>query len=227
MQEAESYLLNTAINMKKLLITLCLSLLVVVTSKAQPTFHDSYRDLFVSAGYQFFSQKDIGVYHTASLSTEVLYSFVGTKANFMAGPGCLQFSPAGLLLFVPSLFFNTYNSLEGTAATMLVILGVSALQFHIPLTDHLEISTGWDALRFTKFNALDSRFFISGSLNLGLNFYIGNHFFINGAYEFCHPHNPLLKAINWLFRPPGGANIPLQPDWLLGHSVIVKVGYMF
>ena len=213
--------------MKKILITLLISIMSVVTAEAQPTFHDSYRNLFVSAGYQFFSQKDIGMYHTASISTEVLYSIVGTKANFMIGPECLQFSPAGLLMFVPSLFFDTYNGLEGTAATLLMIMGVSALQFHIPLTDHLEITTGWDALRFTKFRAFDNRFFISGSLNLGLNCFMGDHFYISGAYEFCHPHNPLLKALNWLFKPPGGANIPMQPDWLLGHSAVVKLGYMF
>ena len=215
-------------NLIRVLFVLVCAFYFMDTAAAQPTFHDSYADRFVSVGYQPLFQNQAGLIHTFSFNTEVLYSFVGSKANILAGKDYLSFSPVGLLMFIPSVLFDSYYSLAGsTAGTFLMILAVSSLQFHIPLTDNLEVTTGWDALKFTRFKELSNTFYIQGSLNAGLNYFINDNFYINVAYEFTHPHNPLIACINWLFCPPGGAPIGYQPTWLMGHSAIIRVGYMF
>lgn len=214
--------------MKKAFLLLSLALLAEYAGWGQPTFHDTYADRFVSAGYQYYSHELIGDFHTITINTEVLYSFVGSRASLAFGEDYFMFSPAGLLLFIPNIFLGSVNDLAGNpAATMLMALGISALQFHIPLTDHLEISTGWDALKFVKFKSWEDKYFVVGSLNLGLNAYLGNHIYINAGYEFNHSHNPLLKAINWLYKPPRAEGIPLQPEGLMGHSFFAKLGVMF
>ena len=212
----------------RLLFISALAIFFTSPASAQPTYHDSYSDRFISVGFQPLFQNEIGRFNTFSVNTEVLYSFVGSKANILAGKDYLSFSPFGLLLFIPNILFDSYNSLaDPSEGAFLMLLAMSSLQFHIPLTDYLEVTTGWDALKFTRFKAWDNTLYIQGSLNAGLNYFTSDNFYINVAYEFTHPHNPLIACINWLFCPPDGDPIGYQPTWLMGHSAIIRVGYMF
>lgn len=213
--------------MRKVWLMLLL-LIISVKLSAQPTYHDSYADWYLSAGYQRMNQHEMAGFNAYTISAEVLYSFIGSRASFAWGDGYRMFSPMGLLMFFPSLFMDTYGSYGGDTmgSAFFMLCGLSALQFKIPIADYLELTCGWDAMKFTQFKRLDDTFHCTGSLNAGLTCFIGDNFFINGYYEYNHTHNPFIKFMNWLTEAEY-APVDLQPKWLNGHSFGFRIGVMF
>lgn len=95
----------------------------------------------------------------------------------------------------------------------------SAAQWHIPVSDHIEINLGWDAPKFVKMKNFDSGTYIAGSVNAGVTGYIGDMLFLSAYYEFNHSHNLI---VNWT-GGFGGA-VGSQPSFLNGHSFGIRVG---
>ena len=183
----------------------------------RPTHHDSYADYFFSLGYQHLNHPT-GTYNAGSFQMEVLYSFAGGKAGVTYGKDYISFSPFGLLWFMPGLLLNGINNLSPQEGALFLIPALGTTQFHIPLSNHLEISMGWDALKITKLKNYSNSYYIHGSVNAGLNIFIGDVFFINAYYEYNHAHNPILKLMNKL------GPIDLQPTELNGHSFGFRLG---
>lgn len=185
----------------------------------EPTYHDSYCDYFFSVGYQHLNQPT-GPYNVGTFQMEALYSFAGGKAGISYGPDYVSYSPFGLLWFVPGLFLDDLNQMSPQEGMLLLIPLFGTMQFHIPITDHVEISMGWDALKITKLKNFQDKYYFSGSVNAGLNFFFGDVVFINVYYEYNHTHNPILKLMNQM------GPIDLQPTELNGHSFGARLGVM-
>lgn len=195
------------------------SLQVMAQHYGQPTYHDSYADYFFSLGYQHLNHPT-GTYNAGSFQMEVLYSFAGGKAGVTYGKDYISYSPFGLLWFMPGLLLDGINNLSPKEGALFLIPALATMQIHIPITDHVEISAGWDALKITKLKNFRNTYYVSGSVNAGLNVFIGDVFFINAYYEYNHAHNPILKLMNQL------GPIDLQPTELNGHSFGFRFGVM-
>lgn len=219
-----SLLLNI-MNMEKkriLLFVLIMALLPVVAS-AQPTYHDSYADYYVMGGYQKLYHPT-GVYNVGTIQAEMLYSFWGTRVGLTMGPDYTSFSVFGLLMFAPRFLLEAVEGAEGMIAGPVILAALSAGFLRFPLSDHIEITAGWDALKFTKLKNYNDVIYLTGSLNAGLTVFLGDHFLVNGYYEFNHTHNTAIDLINAIDLFP---TINTQPSVLKGHSFGVRVGWMF
>ena len=220
----------------KRLIVFCIFSLSATTVVCQgqyyyaPTDHEDYANIFLSAGYQYLNHP-VGTFNAGTIHAEVLYSFVGSRIGLTVTPDYFSFSPFGILMFAPKLLGETLSDMgDGPPGAALAVYAtlLAATQFHIPLTDHIEISLGWDALKFTKFRKYEDKFFLSGSLNAGVIGFLGDHFYINGYYEYNHTHNSAINGINWtLDQLELGGDLKNQPDILNGHSFGVRIGVMF
>lgn len=209
-------------NLKKSLIVViftCVAIPMMAQHYGRPTYHDSYTDYFFSLGYQHLNHPT-GSYNTGSFQMEALYSFAGGKAGVTYGKDYVSYSPFGLLWFMPGLLLNGINNLSPREGMLFLIPALATTQFHIPLTKHMEISAGWDALKITKLKNYKNKYYVSGSVNAGLIFYLGDVVFINAYYEYNHAHNPILKLMNKL------GPIDLQPTVLNGHSFGFRFGVM-
>lgn len=209
-------------NLKRSLIVVifaCIAIPMTAQHYGRPTYHDSYADYFFSVGYQHLNHPT-GEYNTGSFQMEALYSFAGGKAGVTYGKDYISYSPFGLLWFMPGLLLDGINNLSPKEGALFLIPALATMQIHIPITDHVEISAGWDALKITKLKNFRNTYYVSGSVNAGLNVFIGDVFFINAYYEYNHAHNPILKLMNQL------GPIDLQPTELNGHSFGFRLGVM-
>lgn len=209
-------------NLKRSLIVVifaCIAIPMTAQHYGRPTYHDSYADYFFSVGYQHLNHPT-GEYNTGSFQMEALYSFAGGKAGVTYGKDYISYSPFGLLWFMPGLLLDGINNLSPKEGALFLIPALATMQIHIPITDHVEISAGWDALKITKLKNFRDTYYVSGSINAGLNVFIGDVFFINAYYEYNHAHNPILKLMNQL------GPIDLQPTELNGHSFGFRLGVM-
>lgn len=213
-----------------LLLMAVLSMTTAIRAQypGEPTTHDSFSDLYVMAGYQQLTHPT-GVYNTVTVQSEILFSFVSSRIGLTAGPDYLSFSPCGILLFAPRIFAKTMNESKGDNEVLgpLMLIAFSAAQWRFPITDHLEVNFGWDALKFTRIKNYSDTYYVAGSLNAGLTCFIGDHFFISGYYEYNHTHNPAIRFINWMSEYSFGERLcSSQPDILMGHSFGVRIGVM-
>lgn len=204
--------------LKKSIIIVALVLAAIPTMAqhyGRPTYHDSYADYFFSLGYQHLNHPT-GVYNAGSFQMEVLYSFAGGKAGVTYGKDYVSYSPFGLLWFMPGMILDGINNLSPQEGMLFLLPALATAQFHIPLSDHMEISAGWDALKITKLKNYNDTYYISGSLNAGMNIFIGDVFFINAYYEYNHTHNSITKFMDF----------GMQPTELNGHSFGFRLGAM-
>lgn len=203
---------------KKLAIVILLafaSLQVMAQHYGRPTHHDSYSDYYFSLGYQNLMHPT-GTYNTGSFQMEVLYSFAGGKAGVTFGKDYVSFSPFGFLWFLPKILLDGINNLSPKEGALFLIPAIATMQIHIPLTDHVEISAGWDALKITKLKNFRDAYYVTGCINAGMNIFFGDTVFLNAYYEYNHTHNPILKATYG----------SLQPTELKGHSFGFRFGVM-
>jgi hypothetical protein len=204
--------------LKKNIIIVALVLAAIPTMAqhyGRPTYHDSYADYYFSLGYQHLNHPT-GVYNAGSFQMEVLYSFAGGKAGVTYGNDYISYSPFGLLWFMPGMILDGINNLSPQEGMLFLLPALATAQFHIPLSDHMEISAGWDALKITKLKNYNDAYYLSGSLNAGVNIFIGDVFFINAYYEYNHAHNSIAKFMDF----------GMQPTELNGHSFGFRLGAM-
>lgn len=215
--------------MKKLVLLFALVFAALSASAqypGQPTFHDSYANYYFMGGYQYLNHPS-GVYHVGTAQIEMLYSFWGTRIGLAVGPDYTSFSIFGLLMFAPKILLESLEGESSLVAAPIMLAAFSAGFLRFPLSDHLEITAGWDALKFTKLKNYDDKFYVTGSLNAGLTFFFNDNFFVNGYYEYNHTHNPGINIIN---KIGSGIYPPIetvQPDELKGHSFGARIGWMF
>ena len=213
--------------MKKLLLIAVLfsaSFASFAQYHGHPTYHDDYSNLYIMGGYQYLSHPT-GVYQVGTVQAEILFSFFSSRIGFAVGPEYTSFSPFGIFLFAPRIFASTLEDQASNPALLaFMLIAVSAGQWRFPLTDHIEINFGWDALKFTKLKNYHNTYYITGSLNAGLTCFLGDMFFVSGYYEYNHPHNTAIGIVNWMFEETVFSS---QPDILKGHSFGVRAGWMF
>lgn len=203
---------------KKYMILLMLAFAALPTMAqhyGRPSYHNSYTDYFFSVGYQHLNHST-GPYNAFSFQMEALYSFAGGKAGVTYGSNYVSFSPFGLLWFMPGMVLNGINNLSPQEGALFLIPALGTMQIHIPLSDHMEITGGWDAFKITKLKNFRNSYYVHGSLNAGLNFFLDDMIFINAYYEFNHTHNPILKMVS----------MGTQPAELKGHSFGFRFGCM-
>jgi len=215
-------------NKTKTLFLTVLTVFAVTTATAQypgrPTFHDDFAQFYVMGGYQQL-QHPSSVYNVGTIQAQILFSFFSSRISLTTGPDYLSFSTFGIVCFAPSILMKTIRGEADNPALLgLLIFAFSAAQWQFPLTNHLEVSFGWDALKFTKLKNLNDTFYCTGSLNAGLTYFIGDHLFVNGYYEFNHTHNPIISLLN---KAEVFGYINDQPGELKGHSFGARIGWMF
>ena len=215
--------------MKKSLLAMLLALSFTMICNAQPTYHDEYQNILIKVGYGYLNHDKIveSSYNTISFEAEVLYSFIGSKVNLKAGRDYKSFSPFGVLMFLPAIVVRTIGDLDPSSVGMFMLFALSAAQIHIPITDYVEITGGWDAFKFTKLRNIDNdTFYCTGELNAGFNVFFNDNFFLSALYEYNHTHNGFIKSWNWL-NEPIHQTINYQPTWLNGHAFSIRLGYLF
>ena len=108
-----------------------------------PARHYGYQDWTLMGGYQMLFHPNQN-YHVGTIQSEAIFSFFAARVSFTVGPNYMSFSPFGLLAFFPKLLAK---SLKGnkTELTVALIMGFCSAQWHIPVSDHLEFTVGWDA----------------------------------------------------------------------------------
>lgn len=197
-----------------------------------PTRHDWRTDIYLFGGYQRLNHPNHS-YDVATFQMELMYDgYIGSRIGVTVGENYLSFSPCGILLFTPLAFGSSVQELgeiDNFAALLFLLAGASAIQFRIPLSDYLELSAGWDALRITKFKDYNDTFYAAGSLNVGFIGFLSESFFISGYYEYHHTHNTGIRLLNWTSNILYGGNLVggSQPDILKGHSFGARIGWMF
>ena len=203
---------------KKCILLLALAIAatpMVAQQYGRPTHHDSFADYFFSLGYQGLFHPS-NQFHAGTFQMEVLYSFAGGKSGISYGKDYLSFSPCGLLWFMPGFLLNSLNNLSPQEGMLFLIPVMATTQFHIPISNHIEISAGWDALKFTQMKNYSKTFYLHGSVNAGVFFYLGDVMFLHAYYEFNHTHNPIIKLIG----------MDPQPKILNGQSFGIRFGAM-
>lgn len=185
-----------------------------------PTKRYDYMNFLFTGGYQMLFHEG-EQFHTGTLAAEAVFSFFGARASISYGPGYFMYSPVGLIMFAPAVFMRTLGDTggSGAGAAVLLILAFSAAQWHIPISDHIEINLGWDALKFVKMKRFDGGTYIAGSVNAGITGYIGDMAFLSAYYEYNHNHNLIVKWTSGF----GGA-VGTQPSFLNGHSFGIRIG---
>lgn len=195
---------------------------IAVPASAQ-THRNDYVNLLFTAGYQQLSHPS-GTYNVVTIHGESVYSFVGSRYGVTFGPDYFSFSLCGVIMAAPNIFKKAINSLDEEPLLKMIEMMtlVSAMQFHIPLSNRCEMTMGWDAVKFTKLKNYSRGFYVTGSLNAGMSVYLGDIVFLNMYYEYNHTHNPFIDMLNWV-----DFGISHQPSVLKGHSFGVRIGLQF
>lgn len=208
-----------------LFVSVSISAVAQVQGQVQgkPARHYNYFDYYVMGGYQMLFHPS-EQYHVATIQSEVLYTgFFASRVGVTVGKDYLSFSPIGIIAFLPKIFMQTVNSAESKKEqTFALLLGICAAQWRFPLSNHLEMSFGWDAVKFTRMKKYSDKFHVTGSLNVTFTGFCTDHIFISAYYEFNHNHNTFINILNKL-----DLDIEKQPKYLNGHSFGVRAGWLF
>ena len=180
---------------------------------SQPDIKYYERWIQIEGGYNRFvffnpretpygESEDIAPINAISLYAESSLSYdggFGSRIGVTVGQDYWSFSPIGILTWIPKLFWSTYTGIENPYAQVLVgLLGLSALQFPIPVSEYGEITLGYDAFKFTKAKVISDSMYITGSLNASMSFYITDNLFFQAFYEFNHTHNFAINLLNYI-----------------------------
>lgn len=202
-----------------------------------PVHRDGFSNYLISTGAQYQMPFSDGMdpQMVYNLNVDVLFSFAGSRVTARFGKDYVSLNPLGIFwVFIgPTLGVLRGGGSEGS---MMVWLLAGAMQWTIPLFDHLEITAGWDAAQFTKRKITytqmgfygpetiseEGTWYVIGNLNAGLRLFIGDHFWINAYYEYYHTHNTMIGLLNKI-----GAGMNEQPSFLREQAFGVRVGWMF
>ena len=202
-----------------------------------PVHRNDFNNYLISAGaqYQMPYSDNMEPSMVYNLNVDVLFSFAGSRVTARFCKDYVSLNPLGIFwVFIgPTLGILRGG---GDEADMMAVLLIGAMQWTIPLFDHLEITAGWDAAQFTKrkFKYTQMGFggpetindegtwYVIGNLNAGLRLFIGDHFWINAYYEYYHTHNTIIGLLNNI-----GAGMNTQPSFLREQAFGVRIGWMF
>ena len=146
----------------------------------------------------------------------------GARAGITFGKGYLSISPWAVICWPTRIFAETMGGMDPSLAGIVALFAMSSLQFPIRLTDHTELTLGYDAFKLTRVEAISDKFYLTGSLNAGFNIFLGDNFFLSGYYEFNHTHNVTISVLQYLAAP-----VDLQPKALNCHSFGARLGWVF
>ena len=99
-------------------------------------------------------------------------------------------------------------------------------QLYYPIGKHFELTAGWNLFRLTKMKDISSAWYLTGSLNAGINFFATKKLFVSAYYEFNHTYNPMIKTLNWSLGGLG-VDITEQPRALIGQTIGLRVGWLW
>ena len=218
--------------MKKLLLIIAVLIAFVATAAAQVVTYMEREDIGISLGGQC-SNHPSSLYWTGKtlvemkLSPREWYSYIpeyGCKAlEISAGPNYFSVS---VPLFLISSAYVEYLVIGRHAFGLDVSVGfLSQGQLYYPIGKHFELTAGWNLFRFTKMKDISSAWYLTGSLNAGINFFATKNLFISAYYEFNHTYNPMIKTLNWSLGGLG-VDITEQPRALIGHTIGLRVGWL-
>lgn len=208
-----------------------------------PTYHRGFGGaaLYLQGGYQklIFPNETSNAYN---ISVEVKYDgFIAwNRMSVIFNNNYISFNPFSIISFMPLLKMivsedgiHTYNLQSGMVyhgpriiILALNVLAFSSRQYKFSLSNHLELTTGWEYLRLTKMKK-DSPYYLTGNLNAGLTCFLGDNLFMSLFYEYNYNHNVIVKALDWTLRTCGFGQMNEQPNELKGHSYGIRVGWMF
>ncbi len=146
----------------------------------------------------------------------------GARAGITFGKDYLSISPWAVICWPTTIFAQTMGGMDPAIAGFVALFAMSSLQFPIQLTDHSELTLGYDAFKITRAMAISDKFYLTGSLNAGFNIFFGDHLMLSGYYEFNHTHNVFISLMNSI-----GDFAAIQPKALNCHSFGVRLGWVF
>lgn len=208
-----------------------------------PTYHRGFGGaaLYLQGGYQH-QIHSTDIFNTYTASAEVKYDgyIAWNRMSLTMNEEYVSFNPFSIISFLPLLRMivledgiHTYD-VEGGKYTapriiilMMDIIAYSSQQYKFSLSDHIELTTGWEYLKLTKIKKYWDNYFLTGSVNAGLTAFLGDNLFITGFYEYNYTHNTAIKVINWIIETGKLGHIDSQPDLLKGHTCGVRLGWMF
>ena len=214
--------------MKKLLLIIAVLFAFALTAAAQD--EDVYSDggIGISLGGQC-SNHPSSLYWTGKslfemrMPDDVSHPFGFKALEIAAGPNYFSVSVAPL--WITGIFVG--SSIDCHSAVWGIFVGIfSQGQLYCPIGKHFELTAGWNLFRLTKMKDISSAWYLTGSLNAGINFFATKKLFISAYYEFNHTYNPMIKTLNWSLGGLG-VDITEQPRALIGHTIGLRVGWLW
>ena len=216
--------------MKKHLLIIAVLFAFVATAAAQKDEYIERDGIGISLGGQC-SNHPSSFYWAGKSLVEMRVSFTDTypfPANgfkaleISAGPDYFSVSVAPL--WITGTFLGL--SIDCHGAVLGIFVGIlSQGQLYYPIGKHFELTAGWNLFRLTKMKDISSAWYLTGSLNAGINFFATKNLFVSAYYEFNHTYNPMIKTLNWSLGGLG-VDITEQPRALIGHTIGLRVGWM-
>ena len=143
--------------------------------------------------------------------------------DISAGPDYFSVSVAPL--WITGTFLGSF--IDCHAAVLGFYVGfLSQGQLYYPIGKHFELTAGWNLFRLTKMKDISSAWYLTGSLNAGINYFATKKLFISAYYEFNHTYNPMIKTLNWSLGGLG-VDITEQPRALIGQTIGLRVGWLW
>lgn len=214
--------------MKKHLLIIAVLFAFVATAAAQN--EDVYSDggIGISLGAQC-SNHPSSLYWTGKslvemrMPNDVSFPFGFKALEISAGPDYFSVSVAPL--WITGTFLG--SSIDCHGAEWGFFVGIlSQGQLYYPIGKHFELTAGWNLFRLTKMKDISSAWYLTGSLNAGINFFATKKLFVTAYYEFNHTYNPMIKTLNWSLGGLG-VDITEQPRALIGHTIGLRVGWLW
>ena len=208
--------------MKKHLLIIAVLIAFVATAAAQK---DEYRDgIGISLGGQCSNHPSSFYWAGKMLMDWRVFNNTGFKLlDISAGPSYFSVSVAPLWITGASLG----ASIDCHGAEWGILVGIlSQGQLYYPIGKHFELTAGWNLFRLTKMKDISSAWYLTGSLNAGINYFATKKLFISAYYEFNHTYNPMIKTLNWSLGGLG-VDITEQPRALIGHTLGLRVGWLW
>ena len=217
--------------MKKLLLNIALLIAFVATAAAQKDEYIERDGIGISLGGQCSNHPSSFYWTGKSLVEMRLSSGESNSPDFglksfeiSIGPNYYSISFAPLWRTISVLGYLIAGGRDGAFFGFYVGF-LSQGQLYYPIGNHFELTAGWNLFRFTKMKNISSAWYLTGSLNAGINFFATKNLFISAYYEFNHTYNPMIKTLNWSLGGLG-VDITEQPRALIGHTIGLRVGWM-
>ena len=210
--------------MKNHLLIIAVLIAFAATAAAQKDeYNERYYDR-ISLGGQCSNHPSSFYWAGKMLMDWRVFNNTGFKLlDISAGPNyySISFAP----LWITGAFLGA--SIDCHGAEWGIFVGIlSQGQLYYPIGKHFELTAGWNLFRLTKMKDISSAWYLTGSLNAGINFFATKNLFVSAYYEFNHTYNPMIKTLNWSLGGLG-VDITEQPRALIGHTLGLRVGWLW